>query len=359
MQGRKILAKLQAYKVQKTEEELKKKYGTEKIIKLNANENPYGTSAKVLQSMKEIKDISKYPDGYCMQLREALAKKYNISKECFLFGDASNEIIQMITKAYLEQGEEVITSIPGFSLYESATIMQEGKLVGVPLKDDKLDLEGILNKISDKTRIIFITNPHNPTGTIITKEEQEEFIKKVPKEVLVVIDEAYYEFVCNKQFPNSIELLNQYSNLCILRTFSKAYGLAGLRVGYGIASPECIQILEKVKNPYNISVIAQKAAVQALKDSFMEETVEKNKKIVKAVSLELEKLGMEYCKTESNFIFINMEMEGKEILEAFLKEGIMVRVGYPNYETWARVSIGTEDQMKEFIKVLKKIRKVM
>ena len=173
MQGRKILAKLQAYKVQKTEEELKKKYGTEKIIKLNANENPYGTSAKVLQSMKEIKDISKYPDGYCMQLREALAKKYNISKECFLFGDASNEIIQMITKAYLEQGEEVITSIPGFSLYESATIMQEGKLVGVPLKDDKLDLEGILNKISDKTRIIFITNPHNPTVTIITKEEQE------------------------------------------------------------------------------------------------------------------------------------------------------------------------------------------
>lgn len=355
MKYRKVLENLHAYKAGKTMEEIQKEYGLKEIIRLNANENPYGFSKKAMERIKEVENIQLYPDDYCTQLRRKLAKKYDLKEENFLFGDASNAIIPMITRVLVDKDDEVITSVPGFSLYESATLMQEGKLVGVPIKNFGIDVEGILKKINEKTKVIYITNPHNPTGTILTKQEQEELIKRVPKDIMVVLDEAYYEFVTNKEYPDSIALLKDFDNVCILRTFSKAYGLAGLRIGYIMANAKLIEQLEKIRNPYNVSQIAQQAAIGALEDDFMEKCVQKNKEVLTYVGQQLDLLKIEYIPSNANFIFIDTKKDSKQMYEELLKKGIAVRAGYKEMNTYIRVSMGTKEQMEKFIQTIKEI----
>lgn len=358
MNYRKELKELVPYKPGKSTQEIKEQYKLDKIIKICSNENPYGTAKEVQEVIKKNNNLVQiYPDNYCTELRQILSKKYKISKEKLIFGNGSNEIIQMIARALLNKDDEVITCVPGFELYKSSTIIQSGKFIPVLLKNYTFDLDGMLNKINKKTKIIYIANPNNPTGTIITGKQQEDFLKKVPKEVMVVIDEAYFEYVTSKEYPNSIELIDKYSNLCILRTFSKAYGLAGIRIGYGMANKEFINELEKVRNPFNVSVLAQESAKAVLKSNFMNESVRKNKQVLEYLYKELDKIKIEYIKTQANFIMLDMKMDSQIAFEKFIEQGFIVRSGFEILDTFIRITVGTMEEMKLFITALKKIIK--
>lgn len=359
MKYRNVLKNLSPYKPGKSNEEIKKMYGLEEIVKLSSNENPYGESEKVIEEIKKIKSTEIYPDNYCTELRNLLSSKLQVPEEKFIFGNGSVEIIQMISRVFLDKDDEAITCVPSFQSYFSETTLQDAKLIEIPLKNNTFDLNGILEKINEKTKLIYITNPNNPTGTIITSEKQREFLKKVPKDILVVLDEAYAEFVTDKKYPKSEKLLEEYDNICILRTFSKAYGLAGLRVGYGMASKEVVEELEKARVPFNIATIAQKAAIVALQDDeFVNYCREKNKEVLEYLYQELDKMKINYIKSEANFIMIDAGMDGNVAFEKLLKQGFIVRPGFPNMENYIRVSIGTLDQMKKFIVALKNIKSI-
>ena len=278
MKFRKTLEKIAPYKAGKSIEEIQEEYGLEKTIKLASNENPYGQSKNVLEVINKIKSTQLYPDNHCTDLRKALAKKHGIDEEMFIFGNGSVEIIQMISRILLDSGDEVITGTPTFQSYFSETVIQGANLIEVPLQKETFDLKGILDKITDKTRIIYVTNPNNPTGTILSQKEIEEFLKNVPSDILVVLDEAYFEFVEAEEYGDSVKLLEKYSNICILRTLSKAYGLSGLRIGYGIAHKQIIEQLEKVRVPFNVSAVAQEAGIVALQDEeFVQNCKQKEK----------------------------------------------------------------------------------
>lgn len=353
------LKNLSPYKPGKSIENIKKEYNIDNVIKLASNENPYGTSPKALKVFDNPTSLELYPDNYCTLLRDELSKKLNINKENLIFGNGSVEIIQMLCRTFLSRNDEVITCTPSFSSYWSETILQEAKIIEVPLKDYVFDLKGILEKITNKTRIIFITNPNNPTGTIVNKLSLTDFLNKVPKDILVILDEAYYEFVKNKdEYPESVEFLKNFSNICILRTFSKAYGLASIRIGYGITTPEIINELEKSRVPFNINTVAQKAATNALLDTdFINYSYTKNKEVLEYLYKELDKLNIFYIKSEANFIMIDTKQNSNEAFEKLLHYGFIVRPGFPNMDTFIRVSIGTFEQMKLFIDALKEILK--
>lgn len=356
MEYRKILENLSPYKPGKNLDEIKQEYGLENVIKLASNENPYGTSPKVLKKISNLDILETYPDNYCTSLRKKLSKKLNIPENYFIFGNGSVEIIQMISRIILDNTSEAITCVPSFSSYWSEATLQDSQMIEVPLKDYKFDLDTILSKINNKTKLIYITNPNNPTGTIVSHNELNNFLEKVSKNILVVLDEAYYEFVTNKDYPDSIKLLKKHSNICILRTFSKAYGLAGLRIGYGITSPETITELEKARVPFNASFISQQAALTALDDfEFVNHCIKRNKEVLEYLYYELDKLNIFYIKSEANFIMIDTKMDSKIAFEKLLKQGFIVRPGFPKMESFIRVTIGTMEQMKDFITALKNI----
>jgi len=361
MNYKKSIEIIKPYKPGLSEDEIKSKYNLTKVVKLASNENPYGPSEQINNLFKNMNRIERYPDNYCKKLREKLSKKYGIMEENLIFGNGSVEIIQMIARVLIEADDEVITCSPTFQSYYLETIIEQGKVIDIPLTSDyKFDLNGIIDKISEKTKIIYIANPNNPTGTIITANELNEFMEKVPKDILVVLDEAYAEFVINKEYPNSVKLLQDYSNICILRTFSKAYGLAGLRIGYGISSKDFVRELEKVRLPFNVSTIAQAAAEISLDDEkFLVNCINNNHKVIEMVYRRLDSYNIEYIKTETNFIMINTKQNGKLVSEKLLEKGFIVRPGFPNMDSFIRVTIGTESEMTDFIECLNCILKEM
>ena len=359
MNYKKSIEKIEAYKPGLSEKDIKEKYKIERVIKLASNENPYGASARIKDIT--VDNIERYPDNYCRELRSKLANKYNVDVDNLIFGNGSVEIIQMISRAIIEPDDEVITCTPTFQSYYLETIVEQGKVVDIPVTSDyRFDLDGLIRIISPKTKIIYIANPNNPTGTIVTEKELREFLKKVPKNILVVLDEAYSEFVNDKEYPNSVELLKEYSNICILKTFSKAYGLASFRVGYGISSVEIIKQLDKVRLPFNISTIGQKAACIALNDEeHLNKCIKNNRKVIELVYKKLDELHIDYIKTETNFIMIDTKKDGKAVHEKLLQNGFIVRPGFPGMDSYLRVTIGTESEMTEFVECLSNILKEM
>lgn len=327
-------------------------------IKLSSNENPFGPSPKALKAIaKEAKKLQTYPDQKVSLLRQALAKKHKALPENIVCGNGLDDVLQIIAATYLNAGDEVIISKNTFSLYELVSRIFEGSLVLVYLRDFQIDLEAIARLITGKTKIIFLTNPNNPTGTIFTAAEFDSFMQQVPEKVLVVIDEAYAEFVESNAFPDSLSYTKEGRSVIVLRTFSKYYGLAGLRIGYGIARREIIAPMFKVKMPFNVNRLAQVGAVAALKDSsFLKKTYLNNLEGKTYLYKELDKLGLEYKKTESNFVFINIKQLADAFCQKLLKLGVSVRplnsFGLPQA---IRVSIGTKEQNKKFIAVLKKL----
>jgi histidinol-phosphate aminotransferase len=340
-------------------EELEKEYGVRDAIKMASNENPLGPSPKAIEAIKNcLSTIHRYPDANSLLLKEQLSKKLGVPQDCIIPSNGSNEILELLSKVFLRPGQEVIIPEPTFSLYAKFTQAMDGTPIRVPLKNFSIDLHAVLKKISPRTKIIFINNPNNPTGTIVKKGEFEEFLNNIPEDIIIVLDEAYAEFVENSDFPHGKNYLDARRWIITLRTFSKVYGLAGLRIGYGLASQALTHYLNKVRQPFNVNSLAQVAALAALGDN---EHFDKTLRIVsdgrKYLYPQLDQLSVKYIPTQSNFIMIYLGEKCPGIYDALLRMGVIVRplasFGFPEY---IRLSIGTPEENKRFIKTLKKAR---
>ncbi|MTI66519.1 MAG: histidinol-phosphate transaminase [Firmicutes bacterium] len=352
---RKELDELSAYKPGKPIEDVKKEYGLDEVIKLASNENPLGTSPKVTEALKsEIDNLAIYPDGNATLLKETIADNLNIKPTQVLPSSGSDEMVDMISKTFLDKEDEVIMADITFPRYISTAKMMGAKPVVVPLKDWTYDLDGMKEALTDKTKLIWLCNPNNPTGTMFAEEKLLNFLKEIPKDVVVVYDEAYREYVTREDYPHdSMKLLKEYPNIIIMRTFSKMYGLAALRVGYTMASEEIIENINKIRGPFNVNRLAQVAAISALKDSdFVNKCYEVNKEGKEYLYKEFDNMNLEYAPSETNHIFVNVAEDAQEIFVKLQKRGMIIR---PITGTWIRVSIGTMSQNKLFIKLLKEV----
>ncbi len=343
------------YKPGKPIEDVKREYGLTEVIKLASNENPLGSSPKAKEAIRKcLEELYLYPDGNITDLRDALAKKFNIKSSQVLPSSGSDEMVDIIAKTFINPGDEVILADVTFPRYLTTTKMMGGTPVIVPLKDFTYDLEGIKSKITDKTQLIWLCNPNNPTGTMFTEKTLIEFLDAVPKNIVVVYDEAYIEYVTRDDYPkDSIALLDKYPNILLLRTFSKIYGLAALRVGYTMASEEIITNLNKVRGPFNVNTLAQAAAIAALDDEeFIKKSYDINVEGKEYLYKAFEEMGIQYAPSETNHIFLDSKKDCQEVFTALQKKGMIIR---PMYGTFIRVSIGTMAENRRFIELLKEL----
>ncbi len=357
------IKKLKPYQGGKPIEELKRELGIEgRIVKLASNENPLGPSKKAQEAIREAAvSVNLYPDGDCFYLKEKLSFKLGVGKDNIIFGNGSDELIELIYRAFAtDEDDEILYCYPTFVEYKIIGMSFNKKLVELPLKEFSYDIESLLKRINENTRVIFLNTPNNPTGTIIEKGDIERVISAKGKDTLVVIDEAYYEYaIAESDYEELLELYKE-DGVILLRTFSKAYGLAGLRIGYGIAGEEIIDYLNRVRPPFNVNSVAQAAALAALDDEeHIRNSVESNKRGKEFLYGEFEKLGIKYVKTYSNFILFDVGKDADDVYNKLLRKGIIVRSmsGY-GYKSMLRVTIGTMDENEIFIKGLREVLNV-
>ena len=350
--------KIKPYVPGKLLDEVKREWGLKSVIKLASNENPYPPSPKVLAAIaKAAREVNRYPDGGCFLLRRALAKKLNINDDQLIFGNGSDEIIVLAVKAFAAKGDEVIIAKPSFLIYEIASTLSGARVHQIPLKDFRYDLEVMKTKVNGRTKIVFIGNPDNPSGTYVTARQAEDFLRAVPKSTLVFFDEAYFEYVQAKDYPDTLSLMKKYPNVMTTRTFSKIYGLAGLRVGYGIASREIVDILNRLREPFNVNSIAQAAAVAVLGDeayyrNIAKEVNEQRQYLYRS----FEKMGIAYEKSFTNFILVHVGGDSSKVAVSLLKKGVIIRdMAVWVLKGYIRVSIGSASENKRFIKTLGEI----
>lgn len=356
--ARKNILAINPYKPGKPISEVAKELGLENIIKLASNESPLGPSPKAKQAIKAVlKDLSLYPEGSGVSLRSAIARNWSIDADTVILGNGSNEILELVLRAFLNEREEVITSESSFLVYPLATQVCNGKLIEVPMKYYAYDLNAIADRITSQTKMIFIANPNNPTGTMVDKDSVAAFMNKVPSHVIVVFDEAYGEFTNPKIFPHTLQYINEGRPVLITRTFSKIYGLAGLRIGCGIASKEMISLLHKVRQPFNVNSLAQVAAEAALgDDDYRHKMINLVAEGKNYLYKEFYKLGLFYVPSETNFVLVNVG-QGSVVFQALLEKGIIVRA-MDEYKLpeFVRVTVGKPYQNRKFIKALKEVR---
>ena len=337
-------------------EEVEREIGIANSLKLASNENPLGPSPLALAAMRQkLAQLHLYPDGDCFYLKNTLATKLEISSEQLIFGNGSNEIIELAIRTFMRAGDEAVMARQAFVVYKLVVQAVGGISKEVPLRDFTHDLAAIGEAISSKTRIVFLANPNNPTGTIYRKAQWEAFLKQVPPDLLIIVDEAYFEYVEAADYPNSLHYHQQGKTLLTLRTFSKLYGLAGLRIGYGIADKEIISLMHRVRQPFNVNAAAQWAALAALDDrEHVRRSLESNRQGLQYVTGELARLGIEYVPSHANFILLRVG-QGEDVFNRLLAQGIIVRpmAGY-QFPEYIRVTIGTMDENRKFIDGLKK-----
>ncbi len=324
----------------------------EQIVKLASNENPLGPSPGVRAAMqKALQDVNYYPDGGAFYLRKALAKKLDLPPECLVFGNGSNEIIEFIGHAFLRPGAEMVTSENAFVAYRLAASLFGATTIAVPDRDYRFDLAAIAREITPRTIAIFIANPNNPTGTLVRQEAIDRFMAEIPDEVVVVFDEAYFEYLDAP--PETMKFVRQERNVIVLRTFSKIHGLAGARFGYGVARPELIRVLQKTRQPFNTNGVVQAGAVAALADdAHPMETKRITDEGRNYLEREFAALGLRFVPSVANFVLIKVG-DGKAIFEAMLRKGVIVRaLGGYNLPEWVRVSVGTMEQNRQCIAAL-------
>lgn len=347
------VTKLNPYIPGKPIEELERELGISNIVKLASNENPLGPSKKVLAAIATAsQELSRYPDGNGFTLKSAIADKYQFETNQVTLGNGSNDVLELIARAFVSPADEVLFSQYSFAVYPLVTQAIGAKAVIAPALDYGYDLTAMAALISDNTKLIFIANPNNPTGTYLASDELETFIAKVPTTALVVLDEAYVEY--GEQEVNSLAWLAKYPNLIITRTFSKAYGLAGLRVGYALSSSEIADLLNRIRQPFNVNSLALAAATAALNDDdYIKATKELNDKGRAQLIAGLDTLALDYIPTKGNFITIDVKTSGEQVFTKLLQQGVIVRpvsnYGLPNH---IRVSIGLESENQRFLDVM-------
>lgn len=341
-------------------EEIKRKYGLKKVVKLASNENPLGPSKLALKAIrKSLNSINRYPldDGY--YLRKALSEKLGLPMEQIILGGGSTDLIKMIARAFLDREEKAIISETSFLMYRLAVCEVNGKdaIIKVPLKNYTYNLNAILDALDPHVKLIFIANPNNPTGTMLRKKELDDFINKVPDNIIIVLDEAYREYIDDPEYPDGTDYLKDGKKVIVLRTFSKIYGLAGLRVGYGISSEEIIDGLKRTKTPFNIPRVSQDGALAALEDEeHVKKSRETNKEQREFLSNELKKLGFEVIPSVANFIMVKTPKPAKKFTIELMQKGVIVRpleaFEAPEH---VRITIGTEEENMFFLEKLKEI----
>ncbi|MCH5585453.1 histidinol-phosphate transaminase [Shimazuella sp. AN120528] len=352
MSAKKSIQGLPVYQPGKSLEEVKRELGLEKVIKLASNENPFGCSPKVWESLTQIKDqFHLYPEDDAPLLRQKLAESLEVDERRLIFGNGSDEVIQMIARAYLEPGTESVMATPTFPRYETATRIEGAVPVEVPLREGKHDLDAMLEAVNENTRLVWVCNPNNPSGTFVDHESLSNFIDQLPEHVLVVLDEAYVEYVTDDTFPDSLSLLDYNPRIIVLRTFSKIYGLASFRAGYGIAHPEVVQQLSRVREPFNLNRLAQAATLAAISDeTFVLYCRNQNRMGMKQIMERLDEWGIGYYPSQANFLLINTEYNGDEVFSYLLKKGIIVRSGKAlGFPTYLRVTIGNKEENEVFL----------
>ncbi len=351
------ILKIKPYQPGKPIEEVQRELGLKKVIKLASNENPLGSSPKALEAIRRnLSNLNRYPDGNCFYLKQKLARKLKVKPENLIIGNGSDELIVLAIRAFVNEGDEVIIAHPTFLVYEIAAQTAGAKIVFVPLKNFKYNLAQMKKKITPKTKIIFVANPDNPTGSYVNKKEVEIFLKDIPKSIIVYFDEAYAEVVTEKDYPDSLKYLNR-ENVVISRSFSKAYGLAGLRIGYAISRPEFINYMNRVREPFNVNSLAQVAATAALDDKkFLNRTKNLLNEEKKYLYKNFKRLDLEYIPSAANFILVNLKKDSGIIFKKLLRSGVIVRdMKAWKLDTFIRVTIGTKAENRKFIKALEKI----
>ncbi|MGB8951506.1 MAG: histidinol-phosphate transaminase [Candidatus Aminicenantales bacterium] len=359
IQAKDYIQKIQPYKPGKPiEEVIRELHLKGEVIKLASNENPLGPSPLAIKAMKKaIRESALYPDDNCYYLKNALAKKHNINSDEIIVGNGSVEILPLLTLAYLSPEDSTVVSESAFIWFKIAVNIAGGELIEVPMKNYTHDLKAMKDAVKKNTRLIFIANPNNPTGTMVTKEEVDDFFRDIPDHTLVVMDEAYYEYINDPRYPDSFQYLRDRKNILILRTFSKIFGLAGVRLGYGFAVSSVISNLMKLRISFNVNRISQIAGIAALEDyDHIRKGCEVNEAGKKYLYEAYQKLGLFYLPTYGNFIFVDFGRDSQAIFEALQRKGVITRTikeyGFPNA---LRITIGTEPQNRRLIQTLKNI----
>ena len=338
--------------------EVKRELGLRQVFKLASNESPYGPSPKVLAAItRAAGQLNRYPDDSCHDLRQALAARLGCASDQLIFGNGSDEVIGGAVRAFVGRGDEVVVSEPCFMMYKIATQVAGGVVRPVPVQDFRYDLAGMRRVVGARTKVIFIANPDNPCGSYVSAEQLAAFLEQIPTRVVVFLDEAYFEYVHRPDYPDTLGLLPRYPNLIISRTFSKMYGLAGLRIGYGIAQPEVVDILNRVRDPFNVNALAQAAALACLKDQAYYRRIAREIDQQRAYLYQgLAALGLRYVESFTNFILVDVDGPSQPVVQDLLAKGIIVRDmtgwGLPNF---FRVTIGLPEENKRFIKALRGI----
>ncbi|MFV1957685.1 MAG: histidinol-phosphate transaminase [bacterium] len=351
------------YQAGKPIEELVREKGLERIVKLASNENPLGPSPAARDAVaRMLDDLGRYPDGGGFYLKKVLSESLNVAEEMIVLGNGSNEILELLAQLLLADSDETVYAWPAFIVYRLATLAHGARGIEVPLDGDlKHDLPAMAGSITERTKLVFISNPNNPTGTFVKTGELVNFLDGLPQGVLPVLDEAYYEYARDvPDFPDGVSLLKEGRNLVVMRTFSKAYGLAGLRVGYALMPRQLAQLINRVRQPFNVNSVAQAAAVAAVSDGdFLEKTLDLNRTEMKRLEARIGSLGFNTVPSAANFLLIDLAgLPGGEIFETLLDRGVIVRAmdayGLPGY---IRVTVGLPEENDFFLEALTEIQK--
>ncbi len=356
---RKEIKNVSPYVPGKPIEEVKKEYNIERIDKLASNENPLGPSPKALAAVKGVLDnINIYPDAGSADLRAAIAAFHGLESENIVVGSGGEQILDFIARTFINAGDQAIMAETTFGLYASSIAILGGVPVKVPMKDYKHDFAGFVAQINQHTKIIYVCNPNNPLGNIMTAKEISYLVEHVPQDIVIVFDEAYYEYAkVNPQYPDSLSILRGRPNTVILRTFSKIVGLAGLRVGYALTSKPIVSEMMKIKPVFNVNRIAQTAAIAALSDhQHIKNSVKLNYESLQLMENYFKRKGFEYVPPNANFVFVNVGKHSKIVFEELMKRGTIIRPGFLwGYDNWLRVSTGTLEQTERFIAALEEV----
>ena len=355
---------LQPYAPGKPLSELEREYGIRNAVKLASNENPLGPSSAVIDALRgEFDELARYPDGNGFELKAELASMLGMHTDCITLGNGSNDVLELVARAFLTPQTSAVFSAHAFAVYPIVTqaIGAHGRVV--PAHDGSSgprfghDLEAMAKAITGDTRVVFIANPNNPTGTWVDRGSLRRFVESVPASVVVVVDEAYFEYVDKADYPNAMRWVNEFPNLLVTRTFSKAYGLASLRVGYGVSQPAIADILNRVRQPFNVNSFSQAAAVAALRDkAHLAESVRINREGMDQLQKGIQTLGLDYIPSVGNFISFDVGRDPEAAYEALLRNGVIVRpvanYGLPGY---LRVSVGLPEENQRFLKALEQV----
>ena len=352
------ISRLRPYVPGKPIEEVQRELGLTDVIKLASNENPLGPSPRALEALTAAAaGVALYPEGSAPALRRAVSQAVGMPEDTLVFGNGSDEVLHLLAVTFLQPGDEIVQGAPSFSMYEIYATQCNAVSIKVPLRDFTHDLDAMADAITDKTRMVFIANPNNPTGTLVRREAVARFLDRIPRDVLVVLDEAYDEYVSDPEKPDLRSLVLEGRNIVILHTFSKAYGLAGLRVGYGIMRPETAALLNRVRSPFNVNLPAQAAAAAALEDTdHVARTVALNAEGRDYFYAEFERMGLDYVPSEGNFVLVDVGRDARAVFEALQHRGVIIRsahgMGLPHH---IRVTTGTMPQNQRFIAALREV----